>query len=145
MTVSGWMQLLIYVALLLAVTKPMGIYLLQTLDPERAGGTFLDPVLGPVERLVYAVLRVDPKREQTWKKYAVAMFLFSLVTMLTTYGMLRFQDRMPMQGRLNPQKFAGLPDHLAFNTAASFTTNTNWQSYGGESTMSYLSQMVALA
>jgi K+-transporting ATPase ATPase A chain len=146
MTVIGWIQLLLYVAILLAITKPLGIYLLQVLDPERAGkGTFLDPVLGPIERLIYKLLGVDPKREQNWKQYGVAFFVFSLVTMLMTYVMLRFQDKLPGQHLLNPQGLAGIPDHLALNTAASFTTNTNWQSYGGESTMTYLSQMVALA
>jgi K+-transporting ATPase ATPase A chain len=146
MTASGWIQLFLYIAILLAITKPLGIYLLQVLDPERAGGgTFLDPVLGWFERLIYKVLGVDPKREQNWKQYGVAFFVFSLVTMLMTYFMLRFQDKLPGQHILNPQGLAGIPDHLAFNTAASFTTNTNWQSYGGENTMSYLSQMVALA
>ncbi len=143
---SGWIQLILYCAILLAITKPMGIWLLRVLDPERAGGgTFLDPILGPVERLIYKILRVDPKKEHNWKQYGVAFFIFSAVTMLMTYLMLRYQDKLPGQALLNPQSFAGLPDHLAFNTAASFTTNTNWQSYGGESTMSYLSQMVALA
>jgi K+-transporting ATPase ATPase A chain len=146
MTGLGWIQLAFYVGLLVVITKPVGIYLLRVLDPEFAGGgTFLDPMLGPVERLLYKLLRVDPKREQNWKQYSIAMAIFSFVTALMTYILLRFQDRIPFQGLFNPQKFAGVPDHLAFNTAASFTTNTNWQSYGGESTMTYLSQMVALA
>jgi K+-transporting ATPase ATPase A chain len=150
MTVSGWIQLLLYAGVLIAITKPLGIYLLRVLDPEVAGGgTFLDPVLGPIERLIYKILGIDPKREQNWKQYGVAFFVFSMVTMLMTYVMLRFQDKIipgdKLKSILNPQGFAGLPDHLAFNTAASFTTNTNWQSYGGENTMSYLSQMVALA
>jgi K+-transporting ATPase ATPase A chain len=145
MTASGWIQLVIYVGLLLAMTRPLGVYLLQVLDPDRAGkGTFLDPVLGPIERFIYKILGVDPKKEHGWKSYGAAMFLFSAVTMLMTYVMLRLQDKLPGQHLLNPQALAGLPDHLAFNTAASFTTNTNWQSYTGESTMSYLSQMVAL-
>jgi K+-transporting ATPase ATPase A chain len=150
MTATGWLQLGIYLALLLAITKPLGIYLVQVLDPESAGnsrgtgGTFMGRVLGPVERLIYKALRVDPKNEQTWIGYSVGLLLFSLVTMLLTYGMLRLQQKLPGQALLNPQGFAGLPDHLALNTAASFTTNTNWQSYTPESTMSYLSQMVAL-
>jgi K+-transporting ATPase ATPase A chain len=150
MTANGWIQLATYVALLLAITRPLGVFLLQVLDPDRAGndrgsgGTFLGPVLGPVERLIYKVIRVDPKREQTWVGYAVGMLLFSLVSMLVTYGMLRLQDKLPWQHRLNPQGFGAVADHLALNTAASFTTNTNWQSYTGESTMSYLSQMAAL-
>ena len=94
-----------------------------------------------VERLCYKILRIDPEKEHTWKAYAVAMIFFSLVPMLMTYGILRIQDSLP----LNPQKLAKVSDALAFNTSASFTTNTNWQSYGGEATMSYLSQMVALA
>ncbi len=146
MTGSGWIQLVLFIAILVAITKPLGIYLLKVLDPERAGGgTFLDPILGPVERLLYRIMRVDEKKEQNWKQYGIAMFVFSLVTALLTYFMLRLQDRLPMQALLNPQKLGAIPDHLAFNTAVSFTTNTNWQSYGGESTMSYLSQMVALA
>jgi potassium-transporting ATPase potassium-binding subunit len=142
MNVQGWIQLILYIALLVIITKPMGVWLLRVLDPEVAGGgTFLDPVLGPIERLIYKIMRVDPKREQTWKQYGVAMLIFSLVTALMTYVMLRTQDRLP----LNPQGMAAVSDHLSLNTAISFTTNTNWQSYGGESTMSYLSQMVALA
>jgi K+-transporting ATPase ATPase A chain len=150
MNASGWIQLALYVAVLVAITKPLGLFLLQVLDPDRAGndrgsgGTFLGAVLGPVERLIYKVLRVDPKREQTWKGYAVGVLLFSVVTLLVTYGMLRLQDKLPGQARLNPQKFGAVADHLALNTAVSFTTNTNWQSYTGESTMSYLSQMLAL-
>jgi len=145
MTVSGWIQLLLYVVLLLAITKPLGIYLLQVLDPDCAGGgTFLDPVLGPIERIIYKILGVDPKKEHNWKAYGVAMFVFSAVSMLLTYVVLRWQDKLPGQAHLNPQSFAGIPGHLAFNTAASFTTNTNWQSYTPESNMSYLSQMLAL-
>jgi K+-transporting ATPase ATPase A chain len=138
---SGWIQLAVYVVVLVALTKPLGIYLLQVLDPEVAGGTFLDRALSPVERFIYAILRVDPKREQTWKQYGVALLIFSVVTALMTYAILRLQNHLP----LNPQNFPAIADHLAFNTSTSFTTNTNWQSYGGESTMSYLSQMLALA
>jgi K+-transporting ATPase ATPase A chain len=147
MTASGWIQLAIYVAALLAITKPMGIYLLQVLDPQRAGrGTFLDPVLGPIERLIYKLLRVDPKSEQGWKQYASAMLIFSCVTGAATYGILRFQGHLPWHQNVDAlsNKTAMTPD-LAFNTAMSFTTNTNWQSYGGEYTLSYFSQMVALA
>jgi K+-transporting ATPase ATPase A chain len=138
---SGWIQLGVYVVVLVALTKPLGIYLLRVLDPEIAGGTFLDPALGWLERAIYRVCRVDPAREQSWKQYGVAMLVFSLVTAVMTYGILRLQQHLP----LNPQKFPAVVDHLAFNTSMSFTTNTNWQSYGGESTMSYLSQMLALA
>ncbi len=141
MSMSGWIQLAVYVVVLVVLTKPLGIYLLQVLDPEVAGGTFLDRALGPVERFIYAILRVNPKREQTWKQYGVALLIFSVVTALMTYAILRLQNHLP----LNPQNFPAIADHLAFNTSTSFTTNTNWQSYGGESTMSYLSQMLALA
>jgi potassium-transporting ATPase potassium-binding subunit len=141
----GWVQLVLYVGLLIAITKPLGLYLLRVLDPDRAGGgTFLDPILGPVERLIYKIMGVNPKKEHGWKAYGIAMFVFSIITMLLTYGMLRAQAWLPGQSLLNPQKFPAVPAHLALNTAASFTTNTNWQSYAGESTMSYLSQMVAL-
>src|SRR5450432_887770 len=142
MNASGWIQLALFVGVLLAITKPLGVYIVQVMDPDRAGrGPFLQPVLGWLEHLCYKVLRVDPKREHNWKQYAIAGMLFSLVAMLMTYGILRLQDKLP----LNPQKLSAVADALSFNTAASFTTNTNWQSYVGESTMSYFSQMVGLA
>jgi len=135
----GWLQLALYLGILLLITKPLGLYLLQVLDAN--GRTWLDPLLRPLERLTYRLGGVDPQKEQSWKGYTLSMLIFSMVTMLVTYAILRLQGMLP----LNPQGFVSLADHLAFNTAASFTTNTNWQSYGGESTMSYLSQMVALA
>ncbi len=135
---SGWFQLALFVGLLLLLTKPLGLYLARVFDPQ--GRTWLDPVLRPLERLTYRLGGIDPDQEHDWKRYAVAMLLFSLVGTLFTYAILRCQAWLP----LNPQKLPGVPDHLAFNTAISFTTNTNWQSYGGESTMSYFSQMVAL-
>lgn len=138
MNTSGWIQLALYLGVLLLITKPLGIYLLQVLDGKN---TFLEPVLGPIERFTYRLLRVDSRREQNWKQYTVALLLFSLVSMVFTYGILRLQDKLP----LNPQKLGVISPDLAFNTAASFTTNTNWQSYVGEATMSYFSQMVALA
>ena len=138
MNISDWLQFILYVGVLLAITKPLGLYLCQVLDAE--GRTFLDPVFKPLERLTYKLAGVDPAKEQDWKGYTVAMLLFSLVSMLFTYAILRLQGVLP----LNPRHLPGLSEHLAFNTAASFTTNTNWQSYSGESTMSYLSQMVAL-
>ncbi len=138
MDVFGWIQLALYIAVLLAMTKPMGVYLARVLD---AGGkTFLDPVIGPLERLFYRLLGVDPKREQGWRQYAISLLVFSLVGCLFTYAVLRLQNLLP----LNPQGFGPLSPDLAFNTAASFTTNTNWQNYGGESTLSYFSQMVGL-
>ena len=139
MNVNGWIQLLFFSIILLALTKPMGLYLVRVLDAN--GRTFLDPVLKPVERLIYRLTGIDPAKEQGWKGYAVSVLIFSLVTMLLTYLILRLQGVLP----LNPQGFSGVAGDLSFNTAASFTTNTNWQSYTGESTMSYLSQMVALA
>jgi len=139
MNAHGWLDLAVYIAALVLVTKPLGMWINRVLDPN--GRTWLDPVLRPLERLTYRVLRVDPAKEHDWKQYAFAMLIFSLVSCLFTYAILRLQYFLP----LNPQHFPGLPPHLAFNTAVSFTTNTNWQSYAGESTMSYFSQMVALA
>ena len=135
----GWIQLALYLGLLLLITKPLGLYLLQVLEAK--GRTWLDPLVGPIERLTYRLCGVEARQEQSWKGYTISMLIFSMVTMLITYSILRLQGMLP----LNPQGFSGVADHLAFNTAASFTTNTDWQSYGGESTMSYLSQMVALA
>ncbi|HEV2454076.1 MAG TPA: potassium-transporting ATPase subunit KdpA, partial [Verrucomicrobiae bacterium] len=138
MNAHQWLELALYVAGLVLITKPLGIYLNRVLDTN--GRTWLDPVLRPLEKLTYAILRVDPSKEQEWKQYTFAVIVFSLVSCLFTYVILRIQQHLP----LNPQGFGALTPHLAFNTAISFTTNTNWQSYGGESTMSYFSQMVAL-
>src|SRR6266446_3477779 len=138
MQTSGWIQLAVYVAALAAITKPMGLYLMQVLDAK--GKTWFDPVLKPLEHLTYRLMGVRADREHDWKQYTLAMLLFSLVSCVFTYAILRLQHLLP----LNPQGLGPLSPDLAFNTAASFTTNTNWQSYGGESTMSYLSQMVAL-
>ncbi len=142
-SMNGWLQFALYVGALLLITKPLGVYLVRVLDAR--GRTWLDPLLKPIERLTYRLSGINPEREQDWVGYTVSMLLFSLAGMLFTYLVLRFQDRIPLQGLLNPQKFPGLTPQLAFNTAASFTTNTNWQNYGGESTMSYFSQMAALA
>src|SRR6202045_2150884 len=139
MNMSGWLQLAFFLIVLILITKPLGIYLFQVLDVN--GKTFLDPVIKPFERLTYRLFGVDPEKEQGWILYTIAMLIFEVVTMLLTYLILRFQNFLP----LNPQGQAGVTEHLAFNTAWSFATNTNWQSYGGESTMSYLSQMLALA
>ena len=138
MNTSGWLQLALYVGALAVITKPMGLYLMRVLDAN--GKTWLDPVIRPVERLSYWVMGVRPEQEQNWRQYTWAMLLFSLVSCVFTYVILRLQNHLP----LNPQGFGALSPDLAFNTAISFTTNTNWQSYSGESTMSYLSQMVAL-
>src|SRR5476649_1953335 len=135
---NAWFQFALFVGVLLLLTKPLGLYLVQVLDAR--GKTFLDRLVGPVERLTYRVCGINPETEQGWIGYTFALLAFSLVGMLFTYFILRFQYRLP----LNPQHLPGLAPGLAFNTAASFTTNTNWQNYTGEATMSYFSQMVAL-
>ena len=135
----GWMQLALFVGLVAFLTKPVGLYLVRVLDP--AARTFLDPALKPLERLLYRVLAVDPAGEQGWRPYCISLLVFSLTGFLFTYAILRLQHVLP----LNPQGFGPMNPDLAFNTAASFTTNTNWQNYGGETTLSYFSQMVGLA
>src|SRR5690349_16820851 len=121
MTANGWLQIIVYLALILLVTKPMGVFMARVFNRER---TFLDPVLRPVERLIYRLTGVDEKHEMRWTEYAFAMLLFSAVSMLLLYLIQRVQLHLPF----NPQKLAGvMPEHLAWNTAASFTTNTNWQ------------------
>lgn len=137
MTLNGWLQILIFFALVLAVTKPMGIFMARVFKGER---TFLDPVVRPLERLLYRVCGVDDSREMRWTEYAGAMLAFSAVSMIALYALQRLQQFLPF----NPQRLANLSPELSFNTAASFTTNTNWQSYGGETTMSYLTQMAGL-
>src|SRR5947209_20501421 len=139
MNTNGWLQLALYVVALDAITKPMGLCLLRKLDAN--GKTWLDPVFRPLERLTYRLLGVRADKEHDWKQYTLAMLLFSLVSCVFTYAILRLQHLLPF----NPQGLGPLSPDLAFNTAVSFTTNTNWQSYVGESTMSYLSQMVGLA
>ena len=141
--ISGWLQLAFYMGVLVLITKPLGLYLLQVLDVK--GRTWLDPLVRPFERLTYRLCGIDAEKEQHWKHYTISMLLFSVFTMLVTYAILRLQAVLPFQHLFNPQSLSGVPDHLAFNTAAAFDTNTDWQSYGGESTMSYFSQMVALA
>ncbi len=143
MTASGWIQLALYVGILALLTKPMGLFLVKVLDAR--GRTFLDPVIKPVERLMYRILGVDPQTEYNWKQYAVAMLLFSLVSCIFTYAILRLQACLPWYGAAQGHLSTVMTPDLAFNTAVSFTTNTNWQSYGGENTMSYFSQMVGLA
>jgi K+-transporting ATPase ATPase A chain len=139
MTANGWFQILFFLALILVVTKPLGVYMARIFSRER---TFMDPVARPVERLLYRVAGVDEDHDMPWTEYAVTMLLFSAVSMLLLYVIQRAQAILPW----NPQKFAGIDPALAFNTAASFTTNTaNWQNYAGESTMSYLTQMAGLA
>jgi len=138
MTLTGWLQILLFFSLVLALTKPLGGYLFRVFEGERQP---LPRVLGPVERWLLRLCGADPKHEQTWGQYALALLAFSLLGVLITYLILQLQHMLP----LNPQGFPAVGPELAFNTAASFTTNTNWQSYAGESTLSYFSQMVGLA
>jgi potassium-transporting ATPase potassium-binding subunit len=138
MTGIGWLQIIVFFAAIVAVTKPLGVYMYRVFESERPP---LSPFLGGFERLLYRLSGVDPKREQTWKEYAFALVLFSAAGMLVTYFIQRAQHLLPF----NPQHFGPVEQASAFNTAASFTTNTNWQGYSGESTMSYLSQMAGLA
>jgi K+-transporting ATPase ATPase A chain len=138
MTANGWFQIFLFLAIILAITKPLGVFMAKVFSRER---TFLDPVLRPIERLLYRVTGVDDKHEMRWTEYAFAMLLFSGASMLLLYLIERVQQFLP----LNPQKFGAVAQALAFNTAASFDTNTNWQNYSGESTMSYLTQMAGLA
>src|SRR5437867_4390980 len=138
METSGWSQLGIFLVALALITKPTGLYLMQVLDPD--GRTWLDPVLRPLERGTYRLMGIRSDEEHNWKQYTFAMLFFSLVGCVFTYAILRLQNLLP----LNPQGLGAVNSDLAFNTATSFTTNTNWQNYGGESTLSYFSQMVGL-
>jgi len=138
MTANGWLQILLYGGVVLLLTKPLGAYMYRVFEGDSQP---LPRVFGPVERGIYALCGVDPKREQTWQEYSVALLLFSALGVLVTYAIERLQPVLP----LNPQGLGAVPPDLAFNTAVSFTTNTNWQAYAGESTMSYLTQMAGLA
>ena len=138
MTGIGWLQILLYFLVVLLLTKPMGVFLHRVFERK---DIFLDFLLRPVERLIYRVSGVDEKKEMHWIEYGVAMLLFSGASLLLLYGIERMQKWLPG----NPQKFRNVSPDVAWNTAVSFTTNTNWQSYSGESTMSYLTQMAGLA
>ncbi len=138
MTANGWFQIGFFLLVVFLITKPLGVFITRVFSREK---TFLDPILRPIERLVYRLTGVDEKREMRWTEYAIAMLLFSGVSMGLLYFIERTQKWLP----LNPQKFPNVEPGLAFGTAASFTTNTNWQVYSGESTMSYLTQMAGLA
>jgi len=139
MTINGWLQIFVFLGLIFAVTKPLGIFMTRVFARER---TLLDPVLRPIERLLYRVTGVDESHEMRWTEYATTMLLLSAVSMLVLYLIQRVQGLLPF----NPQHLGAVsPEHLAFNTAASFTTNTNWQAYSGETTMSYFTQMAGLA
>ena len=138
MTGNGWLQIFFFFALVLLIARPLGIYMARVFEREK---TFFDFIARPVERLLYKLTGVDENHEMAWTEYAVAMLLFSAVTMLVTYAFERLQQHLP----LNPQHLAAVAPDLALNTAASFTTNTNWQAYVPETTMSYLTQMATLA
>lgn len=137
MTLNGWLQIAIILATVLLTAFPLGAFMTKVYAGKRS---LLSPALGPVERSFYAVAGVDPAREQGWRSYALAMLLFNAAGFFLLYAILRMQGFLP----LNPQGFASIAPDLAFNTAVSFVTNTNWQSYGGETTMSHFSQMAGL-
>ena len=137
MTVQGWILIIVFVGVLLALTKPIGMWLFALYEGRR---TPLHSVLGPIESGFYKLAGINPNEEQSWRRYAVHMVIFNAVLMFFTYIILRAQAFLP----LNPLNYPGMPGHLAFNTTVSFTANTNWQSYGGESTLSNLSQMLGL-
>jgi potassium-transporting ATPase potassium-binding subunit len=138
MTANGWFQICFFFALVLVCAKPLGVYMARVFERER---TFADPFFRPIERLIYRVTGIDESHEMRWTEYSIVMLIFSLVTLLVTYAIERLQHFLP----LNPQHLANVAPDLALNTAASFTTNTNWQSYVPETTMSYLTQMLTLA
>ena len=138
MTANGWVQIGVFLLVIFLITKPLGVFLARVFSGEK---TLFDPILRPVERLIYRLTGIDEKHEMRWTEYAVTMLLFSGVSMALLYVLERLQKFLP----LNPQKFANLEPGLAFGTAASFTTNTNWQAYSGESAMSYFTQMAGLA
>src|SRR5262245_25695965 len=138
MTLNGWLQIGVFLIAVVLVTPPLGAYMARVFSGQR---TWLDPVMGPLERLLYRLTGVDATRSMRWTEYAVSLVLFSAVSMLVLYAMQRLQGVLPW----NPQRFRAVAPDMAFNTAVSFTTNTNWQAYGGESTMSYFTQMAGLA
>src|SRR5262249_44425301 len=137
MTLNGYIQLVLYLVVLLALAKPLGGYMARVYAGQRTG---LGQVLGPLERLIYRLCGIRATEEMGWKTYAIAMLLFNLVGFLAVYALQRLQGALP----LNPQGFGAVTPDSSFNTATSFITNTNWQGYGGETTMSYLTQMLAL-
>jgi len=138
MTANGWLQFVVFFAVLLLLMRPLGLYIARVVEGEK---TFLDPLLRPIERLFYRACGIQAEQEMSWQQYSVAMLIVSFVSLLLTYVIERAQSLLPW----NPQHLAGVSPALAFNTAVSFTTNTNWQSYTPETTMSYFTQMVGLA
>src|SRR4051794_22906671 len=138
MTLNGWLQILVFLLAIFLVTPVLGGFMARVFTRQR---TWLDPVCRPIERLIYRLTGVDETHEMRWTEYAVGVLLFSVVSMAALYALQRLQGLLPF----NPQGFGAVAPDLAFNTAASFTTNTNWQAYSGESTMSYFTQMAGLA
>ena len=138
MTLMGWSSFAAVFIVILGCAKPLGIFMARVMEGER---TFLSPVLGPVERLIYRLSGIDPAEEMTWRHYTAAVLMFSATGAVALYAHLRLQHKLP----LNPAGMGPVDPGLAFNTAVSFLTNTNWQAYSGESTMSYLTQMAGLA
>jgi K+-transporting ATPase ATPase A chain len=142
MSLNGWLQIILFMVIILVLAAPLGHYMAAVFERRK---TFLDPLLLPCERLLYRVTGVDPEHEMRWTEYAFAMLIFSGATLLFTYAVERLQHVLPLQSLLNPQHLTNVEPALALNTAISFTTNTNWQAYTPESTMSYLTQMLGLA
>jgi K+-transporting ATPase ATPase A chain len=138
MNIYGWLQVVIYLGVILALAKPLGSYMAWVFGGEK---TFLHRIFGPVERFIYRLAGVKPDSEMSWKEYALTLLFFNVLGILVVYALQRLQTWLP----LNPMRFGPVAPDQAFNTAMSFATNTNWQSYGGETTMSYLTQMLALA
>jgi potassium-transporting ATPase potassium-binding subunit len=137
MTIVGWLQIILFSAVVVALVKPLGWYMTQVFNGDR---TFLSPVLRPIEVGLYRISGVDERREQRWLAYTVAMLLFHIGGFVILYGVMRLQEHLPF----NPAGQSAVAEDLSFNTAISFVTNTNWQNYGGETTMSYLTQMLGL-
>jgi K+-transporting ATPase ATPase A chain len=137
MNLFSWFQIIFYLAVLLLLAKPLGVYMARVYEGER---TFLVRVLGPVERFIYRLAGVNPDDDMNWKAYAIAVMLFNVLGLLVVYALQRFQPFLP----LNPQGLGAITPDSSWNTATSFATNTNWQGYGGEVTLSYLSQMLGL-
>ena len=137
MPLADLVQIALYLGLVVAVAKPVGTYLFKVFSGER---TFLHPVLGRVEKSIYRFAKVDPDSEMSWSAYTISLLVFSAIGVVVLFALLRLQGILP----LNPEHVPGMPTHIAFNTAVSFVTNTNWQAYSGEASASYLSQMVGL-
>ena len=137
MTLNGWIQILVYCGIVVLLVKPLGGYMYRVFNGDR---TFLSPILGPVERGLYRISGTNEREEQHWTAYAAGIIFFSLASFLVLYALQRLQGVLPY----NPAGMTAVEQNLAFNTAVSFVTNTNWQNYGGESTMSYLVQMAGL-